>query len=199
VAATMAPAQQPAGPAKRAPGPAADLPSKPAGVPTIDVESYILDNITRFDGPPTFLAGPTERTKHLMEQVQVCQGAELEHLLRWWGASNAGAHASYCQAAVVLKRTHKRTSYCEAAGGAWLDSKTTSAPAAQMIAKERGAGAYYNWHFISAARRSRLPLPQALCKEERKKGIMGVDPAVPSTITAFPPGYINKDEEVRAA
>jgi hypothetical protein len=39
---------------------------------------------------------------------------------------------------------------------------------------------------------------QMLCKEERQKGIMGVDPAVPSTITAFPPGYINQDLEVRA-
>lgn len=41
-------------------------------------------------------------------------------------------------------------------------------------------------------------LPQKLCAEEHKKGIMGVDPALPSTITAFPPGYIDKDKEVGA-
>lgn len=54
-----------------------------------------------------------------------------------------------------------------------------------------------------AARRSpcRPPPPtppcqaQALCAEELKKGIMGVDPSMPSTITAFPPGYIDKDKE----
>ena len=37
---------------------------------------------------------------------------------------------------------------------------------------------------------------QAMCAEELKKGIMGVDPALPSTITAFPPGYIDKEKEV---
>ena len=43
------------------------------------------------------------------------------------------------------------------------------------------------------------PLPsQALCKEELQRGIMGVDPSLPSTITAFPPGYIDKDKEVGA-
>ena len=41
--------------------------------------------------------------------------------------------------------------------------------------------------------------PQAMCSEELRKGIMGVDPTLPSTITAFPPGYINKDKEVGAA
>lgn len=45
----------------------------------------------------------------------------------------------------------------------------------------------------------RPPAPkQKLCAEELKKGIMGVDPALPSTITAFPPGYIDKDKEVGA-
>lgn len=37
---------------------------------------------------------------------------------------------------------------------------------------------------------------QAMCTEEMKRGIMGVDPALPSTITAFPPGYIDKEKEV---
>jgi hypothetical protein len=34
------------------------------------------------------------------------------------------------------------------------------------------------------------------CCEELQKGISGVDPHVPSTITAFGPGYINKEQEV---
>lgn len=29
-----------------------------------------------------------------------------------------------------------------------------------------------------------------------QQGILGVDPSVPSTITAFPPGYLDKDLEV---
>lgn len=37
---------------------------------------------------------------------------------------------------------------------------------------------------------------QRLFEIEQAKGILDVDPAVPSTITAFPPGYINKDQEV---
>lgn len=37
---------------------------------------------------------------------------------------------------------------------------------------------------------------QELCQEELKRGIMGVDPSLPSTITAFPPGYIDRDKEV---
>lgn len=32
--------------------------------------------------------------------------------------------------------------------------------------------------------------------EELQKGIMGVDPHVPSTITSFPAGYIDKEKEV---
>ena len=43
-----------------------------------------------------------------------------------------------------------------------------------------------------------LALPQKLCAEEHQKGIMGVDPSVPSTITSFPPGYIDKEKEVGA-
>lgn len=41
-------------------------------------------------------------------------------------------------------------------------------------------------------------LPQKMCAEELKKGIMGVDPTLPSTITAFPPGYIDREKEVGA-
>lgn len=37
---------------------------------------------------------------------------------------------------------------------------------------------------------------QELMKEEHKKGILDVDPAVPSTITAFAPGYIDKSNEI---
>lgn len=37
---------------------------------------------------------------------------------------------------------------------------------------------------------------EKLCCEELKKGIMGVDPHLPSTITAFPAGYIDKEKEV---
>jgi len=29
-----------------------------------------------------------------------------------------------------------------------------------------------------------------------QQGIMGVDPSLPSTITAFPPGYLDKEKEV---
>ena len=35
-----------------------------------------------------------------------------------------------------------------------------------------------------------------LMKEEHAKGILDVDPSVPSTITAFGPGYIDKDQEI---
>lgn len=37
---------------------------------------------------------------------------------------------------------------------------------------------------------------EKMCCEELQKGIMDVDPHVPSTITAFGPGYIEKDKEV---
>lgn len=37
---------------------------------------------------------------------------------------------------------------------------------------------------------------EKMCCEELQKGISGVDPHVPSTITAFGPGYIDKDKEV---
>jgi formate C-acetyltransferase len=37
---------------------------------------------------------------------------------------------------------------------------------------------------------------ERLCSEELERGIMGVDPAVPSTITAFPAGYIDREREV---
>lgn len=37
---------------------------------------------------------------------------------------------------------------------------------------------------------------QQLMKEESKKGVLDVDPSVPSTITAFPPGFIDKDNEI---
>jgi hypothetical protein len=45
------------------------------------------------------------------------------------------------------------------------------------------------------------PGQQELTKKEREgidKGEMHVDPAVPSSITAFPPGYIDKASEVRS-
>ncbi|WIA11450.1 hypothetical protein OEZ85_011567 [Tetradesmus obliquus] len=37
---------------------------------------------------------------------------------------------------------------------------------------------------------------EKMCCEELTKGISGVDPHLPSTITAFGPGYINKEKEV---
>lgn len=37
---------------------------------------------------------------------------------------------------------------------------------------------------------------EKLCCVELERGIMGVDPHVPSTITAFPAGYIDKEKEV---
>lgn len=37
---------------------------------------------------------------------------------------------------------------------------------------------------------------EQLCALELEKGILGVDPHTPSTITSFGPGYINKDKEV---
>lgn len=37
---------------------------------------------------------------------------------------------------------------------------------------------------------------EKMCCEELKKGIMGVDPHVPSTITSFPAGYIDQEKEV---
>jgi formate C-acetyltransferase len=80
-------------------------PSPPHDV-GIDVSRYILDHVRRYDGDGSFLAGPTERTRTLLDIVN------------------------------------------------------------------------------------------RLCVEESKKGIMGVDPSVPSTINAFPPGYIDKPNEV---
>lgn len=93
---------------KGTPAPAAQASgaAAPVQAPTIDVQRYVRDNITPYDGDASFLRGPTPRTLQLWDQVQ------------------------------------------------------------------------------------------ALCSEELKKGIMGVDPALPSTITAFPPGYIDKDKEV---
>jgi formate C-acetyltransferase len=37
---------------------------------------------------------------------------------------------------------------------------------------------------------------QELCVEELKKGVLDVDPHKPSSITAFGPGYIDKEKEV---
>jgi pyruvate-formate lyase len=37
---------------------------------------------------------------------------------------------------------------------------------------------------------------QELCCEELKKGVLDVDPHKPSSITAFGPGYIEKEKEV---
>jgi formate C-acetyltransferase len=37
---------------------------------------------------------------------------------------------------------------------------------------------------------------EGMCAEELKRGIMGVDPHTPSSITAFPAGYIDRDKEV---
>jgi formate C-acetyltransferase len=37
---------------------------------------------------------------------------------------------------------------------------------------------------------------EKMCCEELQKGISGVDPHLPSTITAFGPGYIDKEKEV---
>ncbi|KAL4448509.1 hypothetical protein ABPG75_005728 [Micractinium tetrahymenae] len=90
-----------AAPAAKASGAAAAVQA-----PTIDVQRFVRDNITPYDGDASFLSGPTPRTLALWEQVQ------------------------------------------------------------------------------------------ALCAEELRKGIMGVDPALPSTITAFPPGYIDREKEV---
>ncbi|KAL4438168.1 hypothetical protein ABPG77_010529 [Micractinium sp. CCAP 211/92] len=97
---------QPAPEGTAAPAAEASRAAAPVQAPAIDVQRYVRDNITPYDGDASFLSGPTPRTLALWEQVQ------------------------------------------------------------------------------------------ALCAEELKKGIMGVDPALPSTITAFPPGYIDKDKEV---
>ena len=35
-----------------------------------------------------------------------------------------------------------------------------------------------------------------LMKEERKKGVLDADTSTPSSITAFAPGYIDKDNEI---
>lgn len=51
-----------------APRPAAAAAAAPAA-PTIDVPSYVLDNLCPYDGSPTFLAPPTERTRRLMAEV----------------------------------------------------------------------------------------------------------------------------------
>ena len=37
---------------------------------TINVRKFVYDNITPYDGDASFLSGPTERTKKLMEEVK---------------------------------------------------------------------------------------------------------------------------------
>ena len=37
----------------------------------IDVHSFVLENANRYDGDASFLAGPTERTLKLWDEVQV--------------------------------------------------------------------------------------------------------------------------------
>jgi formate C-acetyltransferase len=36
----------------------------------IDVRKFVYENITPYDGDASFLAGPTERTNELMEEVK---------------------------------------------------------------------------------------------------------------------------------
>lgn len=44
--------------------------------PTIDVQRYVRDNITPYDGDASFLRGPTPRTLQLWDQVQVGRGSK---------------------------------------------------------------------------------------------------------------------------
>ena len=56
-----------------------------------------------------------------------------------------------------------------------------------------------DWSFLAGPTQRTLALwakLEELCALELKKGILDVDPHVPSTITSFGPGYINKEDEV---
>ncbi len=57
--------------ARTAPAPKAAAGKPAAKAPTVDVQRFVRDNITPFDGDATFLAGPTQRTLELWDEVQV--------------------------------------------------------------------------------------------------------------------------------
>jgi hypothetical protein len=46
-------------------------------VAVIDVQSYVLDNAKQYDGDASFLAGPTERTLKLWDEVQVSSSCSM--------------------------------------------------------------------------------------------------------------------------
>ena len=52
-----------------------------AAAPLIDVQKYVRDNVTPYDGPADFLAVPTKRTLELWDQVQV--GGRNSGCLGW--------------------------------------------------------------------------------------------------------------------
>lgn len=62
---------QPAPKGTAAPAAEASRTAAPVQAPAIDVQRYVRDNITPYDGDASFLSGPTPRTLALWEQVQV--------------------------------------------------------------------------------------------------------------------------------
>lgn len=81
--------------ARTAPAPKAAAGKPAAKAPTVDVQRYVRDSITPFDGDDSFLAGPTQRTLELWDEVQVGAGREL-------GLGRLGAGGGW--AAVELRR-----------------------------------------------------------------------------------------------
>ncbi len=82
---------QPAPKGMAAPAAEASRTAAPVQAPAIDVQRYVRDNITPYDGDASFLSGPTPRTLALWDQVQV--GAAQGSRAGWCLASTCRRHA----------------------------------------------------------------------------------------------------------
>ena len=61
-----------------------------AWVREVDVRDFILKNYTPYEGDEGFLAGPTDATAQLWDQVCLLYTSDPEKLLRRSGAVNGG-------------------------------------------------------------------------------------------------------------
>lgn len=69
-----------------------------ASFPVFHASRYILDNVHRYDGDGSFLAGPTERTKGLLDIVQkLCkEESEKVRIYNINGSSDMSASVILC-------------------------------------------------------------------------------------------------------
>lgn len=79
--------------ARTAPAPKAAAGKPAAKAPTVDVQRFVRDNITPFDGDATFLAGPTPRTLELWDEVQVSDQWDGHEQAGRWVHARGGAPA----------------------------------------------------------------------------------------------------------